>query len=177
MTLKFISIGLTRVPKGTFQVRIENPFPSRIRLKHYKTPQDFAATDTAKPDRGDLAGESLNVQVDRPTYVHGTVANVNGFFREIAKLGQELVAHENRVVRLPAKFRGSARDLDVCTITVFTAPRIAWKCAGGARGPGEHHPAIYPASQRQADGLLSKEIFRKDPCPGFFQLLVKVRFA
>ena len=81
MTLKFISIGLTRVPKGTFQVRIENPFPSQdasifCRHRHLEVGQ------------GRLAGESLNCTSRSTTYVHGTVANVNDFFREIPKLGQ-----------------------------------------------------------------------------------------
>ena len=81
MALKLIGVGLSGVPKGAFQFRIENALPRRIRLKHYKTPQDFAATDTAKPDWGDLACQSLDVQVDRPSYVHGAVANINGSFR------------------------------------------------------------------------------------------------
>ena len=105
VALKLVSIGLGGIPKGAFQVRTKTPSES-IRLKHYKTPQDFAATDTTNSDGGDLASQSLNVHVDRPSYVHATVANINGFLGEIVKLGQELGAHGNRVVRLPAKFRG-----------------------------------------------------------------------
>src|SRR6202035_5176810 len=111
VALKLTGIGVSGIPKGAFQVRIENAFLWRIRLKHNETPQDFAATDTTYPDWGDLAGKSLDVHVDRPGYVHRAVANINGFLGELVKLRQELGAHENRVVRLPAKFRGSSRNL------------------------------------------------------------------
>ena len=131
MALKLTGVGRGGIPKGAFQLRIEKALLRRIRFKHYKTPQDFAATDTTYPDWGDLSCQSLDVQVDRPSYVHGAVANINGSFREVGKLRQEFAAHENRVVRLLAKFRGPPRNLDVRAITIFTAPRIAWKCAGG----------------------------------------------
>ena len=159
------------------QLRIKNSSLRRIRLKHYKTPQDFAAADTTYPDRGNLSGQSLNIQVDRPSYVHGPVANINGSFGEVGKLRQELGAHGNRVVRLLAKFCGPPRDLDVRAITVFAAPRIAGKCSRGTRRPGQDHPAIHPASQRQANGLFPTEVFGKNPRPRLLQLLVKFRFA
>jgi hypothetical protein len=145
MALKLTAVGGGGVPKGTFQLRIEKALLRRARSKHYKTPQDFAAADTTYSDWGDLSCQSLDVQVNRPSYVHGPVANINGSFSEIAKLRQKLGAYENRVVRLLAKFRGPPRNFDIRAITVFAAPGIAWKCAWGTRRPGEDHPTIHPA--------------------------------
>ena len=145
MALKLTGVGRSGIPKGAFQVRIENALLRRIRLKHHKTPQDFAATDTTYPDWGDLSCQSLDVQVDRPGYVHGAVADINGSLGEVVKLRQKLGANGNRIVRLLAKFRGPPRNLDVRAITVCAAPRIAWKCARETRRPGQNHPAIHPA--------------------------------
>ncbi|KAF5407790.1 MAG: hypothetical protein Udaeo2_20520 [Candidatus Udaeobacter sp.] len=59
MALKLISIGLSGIPKGAFQSGWKTP-SWRIRLKHDKTPQDFAATDATYSDWGNLAGKSLD---------------------------------------------------------------------------------------------------------------------
>jgi len=50
------------------------------------------------------------------------------------------------------------------------------KCAGERGAPGQYHPAIHPAV-KTTQRLFPSEVFRKNPCPGFFQFLVKVRFA
>ena len=55
MALELIGIGRGGVPEGAFQFRIENAFLRRVRLKHHKTPQDFAAADATYPDWGDLS--------------------------------------------------------------------------------------------------------------------------
>src|SRR6266487_560842 len=106
-----------------------------MRFKHHQTPQNFAAADTTYPDWGDLSCQSLDVQVDRTSYIHGAVANINGSFGEVAKLRQKLGVHGNCVVRVLAKFSRPPRDLHVRAITVCAAPGIAWKCAGGTRRP------------------------------------------
>ena len=145
VALKLIGVGGGGAPKGAFQFRIENALLGRIRLKHDKTPQDFAAADATEPDWGDLSCQSLDVQVDRPSYVHGAVTDINGSLGEVVKLRQELTPNGNRSVRLPAEFRGPPRDLHVRAITVCAAPGIAWKCPWRTRRPGQNHPAIHAA--------------------------------
>ena len=145
MALKLTGIGCGGVPKGACQLRNEEALLGRVRLEHYKTPQDFSATNTTYSDWRDLSCQSLDVHVDRPSYVQSAVANVNGSFGENAKLRQKLGAHEDRVVRLLNYSCRPPRNFDVRAITVCAAPRIAWKCAGGTRRPRQDHPAIHPA--------------------------------
>ena len=124
MALTLTGVGRGDVLKGAFKPRIKNAFLRGARLKHYQTSQNFTAIDTTHSDWGDPSCQSLDVQVDRPSYVHGAVADINGSFREVAKLRQKFGAHENRVMRLLANLRGSPRDLDIRAIAILTAPRI-----------------------------------------------------
>src|SRR5206468_1939254 len=126
VALNLIGVGRGSVLKGAIQLRIEDALLRCVRPKHDKTPQDFAATDTTYPDRGDLSGKSLDVKVDRPSYIHGAVANINCSFRQVGKLRQKLGAHWNCVVRLLAKFRRTTRKFHIRAITVCATPRITW---------------------------------------------------
>ena len=93
MALTLTGVGRGDVLKGAFKPRIKNAFLRGARLKHYQTSQNFTAIDTTHSDWGDPSCQSLDVQVDRPSYVHGAVADINGSFREVAKLRQKFGAH------------------------------------------------------------------------------------
>src|SRR5207248_10675914 len=98
VALKFTGVGRGGVPKRAFQPRIKNALLRRVRLKRYQPPQDFSSADTTYSDWCDSSCQSLDIQVDRPSYVHIAVANINGSFGEFRKLRQEIIAQDRKSV-------------------------------------------------------------------------------
>src|SRR5215467_9351280 len=125
MTLAFLSIGHLGDPRQAGKFRLEQPVRQRSRLESHKTSEDFSTRSARDPHRRNLSSYLLNIKIRRAGYVHSPIANLDSVLCEGLETSQEVAAYKDRLVLLLADLSQFPRDLNVCTVAVFPAKRVA----------------------------------------------------
>src|SRR5687768_17448455 len=101
VSLDDIRVGGGRLASGGEQIRREQTGRGWYRLEGPDAAEDFPAVVSRHPDRGDLAGSLVDVEVGRARDVGAPVGEVHGALGVLGEAPKERLPDADDFVRLP----------------------------------------------------------------------------
>jgi hypothetical protein len=145
------------------KIRTKQPRRGILRLEGPYAAEHLATVVSSHPDRSDIAGLLVNVEIRGMVNAHASVGEIYRALRVMRKPRQELLANMYHLVGLPAGARYLPRDEDVLAVTKHSPEGIAREGFRGCLVPSHDHSSIQATRERHPDAFMPVEISRQHP--------------